>query len=234
MPGGLRPGGNGSGGSGAVPGRERLRLHLRASLERGRRLAVLRRPGGTRRSMIRTSLTDPLVITEIAPPIARIAGTIGLTFCPGKRQRDGMTGPWQRDLALDLDRIAKWGAASVVSVIELHELAALGVPDLGLEVRARSMAWHHLPVEDAHAPAAAFAEPWADACPALLRDLSEGRKLLVHCKGGLGRTGTIAALLLIESGHRARDAIAIVRHARPGAIETPEQEAWLLAHPPES
>lgn len=145
-----------------------------------------------------------------------------------------MTGQWQRDLALDLDRIAEWGATSVVSVIEMHELAALGVPDLGLKVRARSMAWHHLPVEDAHAPAAAFAKPWADARPALLRELREGRRIVVHCKGGLGRTGTIAALLLIASGHASRDAIRIVRRARPGAIETPEQEAWLLAHSPEA
>ncbi|MGH7108520.1 MAG: cyclin-dependent kinase inhibitor 3 family protein [Acetobacteraceae bacterium] len=195
-------------------------------------MADERRPGGARRALIRTSLTDPLLINEIGPPIARISGTIGLSFCPGKHQDDGATGRWRRDLAADLDRIKAWGTAAVVSVIEAHELAALGVPELGPQVLARDMAWYHLPVEDGRAPAASFAKPWADARPALLRDLHEGRKIFVHCKGGLGRTGTIAARLLIECGHQPREAMAIVRRARPGAIETAEQETWLLARSP--
>ncbi|MGH7084161.1 MAG: hypothetical protein ACREFN_04140 [Acetobacteraceae bacterium] len=57
--------------------------------------------------------------------------------------------------------------------------------------------------------------------------------MFVHCKGGLGRTGTIAARLLIECGRQPHEAMAIVRRARPRTIETPEQETWLLAQPPE-
>ena len=43
-----------------------------------------------------------------------------------------------------------------------------------------------------------------------------------------GRTGTIAACLLVELGLSADDAIAAVRHARsPRAIETAEQEEYV-------
>lgn len=177
---------------------------------------------------VRTSLSDPLDIAEIGPGQARIAGSIGLTLCPGKHQPHAQTGAWARDLTLDLDRIKQWGAAAVVSVIETHELATLGVARLGEEVRARGMQWFHLPVADYHVPADDFVKAWERARPTLLRLIADGKKILTHCKGGLGRTGTVAALLLIEAGHYPPDeAIAIVRRARPKAIETREQEGWL-------
>jgi len=46
--------------------------------------------------------------------------------------------------------------------------------------------------------------------------------------GGYGRTGMVAARLLIEFGVEPEEAIARVRSARPGAIEMPQQEAWVL------
>lgn len=49
--------------------------------------------------------------------------------------------------------------------------------------------------------------------------------MLVHCKGGLGRAGMIAARLLVELGMPPDTAIRQVRLARRGAIETPAQLA---------
>ena len=55
-----------------------------------------------------------------------------------------------------------------------------------------------------------------------------GQRIVVH-RRGLGRAGTVAAMLLLQSGEakRASDAIHMVRHARPGAIETIAQEEFL-------
>jgi ADP-ribosyl-[dinitrogen reductase] hydrolase len=53
-----------------------------------------------------------------------------------------------RDLALDLDAIRKWGAAAVVTLVEDEKLSPLRVPRLGDEVRRRGMAWYHLPIVD--------------------------------------------------------------------------------------
>lgn len=52
--------------------------------------------------------------------------------------------------------------------------------------------------------------------------------MLVHCRGGLGRAGTIGARLLIELGMEPETAIRRVRAMRPGAIETREQEKYVL------
>ena len=57
--------------------------------------------------------------------------------------------------------------------------------------------------------------------------IKQGDNVLVHCRGGLGRSGTIAALLLIEFGLLNGLAIAQVRIARPGAIDIAEQEEYV-------
>lgn len=53
-------------------------------------------------------------------------------------------------------------------------------------------------------------------------------KVLLHCRGGLVHTGTIAARLLAELGVPAADAVRRVRKAQPGAIETPKQKVHAL------
>lgn len=170
---------------------------------------------------VRTSASHPLAIAEIRP--SPETGRIGITFCPGKHQSDAATGVWQRDLAADLDRIADWGAAAVITLIEDHELEALRVPRLGQEVNARHMLWRHLPIPDVTAPGPTFETLWNHAGPDIRHLLRHGFDVVVHCKGGLGRAGTIAARLLVELGWSPHDAVRSVRTVRPGAIETEDQ-----------
>jgi protein-tyrosine phosphatase len=171
-----------------------------------------------------TSETHPLRIAELDAPGG---GRIGVTFCPGKHQPEAFTGCWRRDLNSDLDVIEKWGADAVVTLVETHELDSLNVPALGSEVQARGIAWLHLPIVDNWIPDATFEQSWAAEAPTLHATLDRGGRVLVHCKGGLGRAGTIAARLLIERGAAADEAIAAVRRVRVGAIENRTQEDYL-------
>ena len=85
----------------------------------------------------RTSLTHPLQIAEVTAPGAK--GAIGITFCPGKVQPAAMSGAWDRDLGLDLDAIRHWGASTVITLIEHHEMKELRVQAISADVAARGM-----------------------------------------------------------------------------------------------
>jgi ADP-ribosyl-[dinitrogen reductase] hydrolase len=176
----------------------------------------------------RTSATDPLRVDEVAAPPGG-GGRIGMTFCPGKRQQGAAMGDWERDLAADLARIAGWGAAAIATLMEPHELERYGVPGLGDAVEALGMEWHHLPIPDVGVPDSLFEARWFYAGHRLRTHLLAGRRVLLHCRGGLGRTGTLAARLLVELGTAPGHAVAAVRRARPGCIETTAQEAYALA-----
>ena len=175
---------------------------------------------------IRTSVTDPIRIAHV--PAGQ--GGIGIAFCPGKSGAS-MTGPdWARDLDADLDAIRQWGAEAVISLIEPHELEEMQVQGLGTGVTARGMEWHHLPITDVSVPDGRFEDRWRAVGPLIRASLSRGDKIFIHCKGGLGRAGTVAARLLVELGqYDAVCAIAAVREARPGALETRDQERHVEA-----
>jgi hypothetical protein len=171
---------------------------------------------------IRTSQTHPLQIASVQA--APEHGRIGITFCPGKHDLAAATGAWKRDLDLDLDAVKKWGASLVLTLVEQRELEYLQVPILGSALRSRGIQWLHLPIRDFGTPSQAFEASWAKHGPHVRRLLREGSDILVHCKGGQGRAGMIAARLFVELGVPADQAIRSVRAVRAGAIETRAQE----------
>lgn len=178
---------------------------------------------------VRTSRSHPLRIDAVSA--GETGGLIGITFCPGKCGPSLYDFRWERDLAADLDVIVAWGARAVVTLIEAHEFELLGIPELGAQVLARGIDWHPLPIPDVQPPGEGFEAGWQRSGPVLRNDLLAGQRVLVHCRGGLGRAGTVAARLLVELGVPAVEAIRRVRAARPGAIETTQQEQYVLNLP---
>ena len=182
--------------------------------------------GGDPGAAVRTSSSHPLWIDAL--PAGGAGGQIGITFCPGKHDIGNRGFVWQRDLALDLDIIAAWGPVAIVTLIEDFEFAMLGVPELGRQIQSRGIDWHHLPIMDLSPPDARFETGWLRSGPLLLAQLRAGGRVLVHCRGGLGRAGTVAARLLVELGTAPAEAVRLVRQARPGAIETRQQQNHVL------
>ena len=182
-------------------------------------------------TVMKTSESHPLRIDEVVPDDYR--GRIGITLCPGKKDPCAWTGAWNRDLDLDLDVVQRWGATAVITLIVDHEMHLLQVPGLREAVESRHMEWWHLPIPDVEPPGPDFERAWkADAGEAIRDRLRLGFDVLIHCRGGLGRAGTVAARLLVELGESCEDAIRKVRRSRPGAIQTPEQEAHVRAVEP--
>lgn len=178
--------------------------------------------------LIRTILTDPIRIDSL--PL--LGSTLGLTFCPGKKA-SSLNGPhWDRDLESDLDVTVAWGAELVVTLMEQHEFGLLGVSDLADKIANRQIDWLHLPIRDIDIPDAGFMQGWKDISASLQSRLRRGQMLIVHCRGGLGRTGLVAAMLLADAGFPADLAMAQVRRVRSGTVETRGQEAFVLGYHP--
>lgn len=152
-----------------------------------------------------------------------------MTLCPGKKDQAALTGIWERDLGTDLQAIRDWGATVLITLMEEYEFGLLQVQDLGERVRDLGLVWYHLPIQDVSIPNEQFETDWERVGPEIRQRLGAGESVLVHCRGGLGRTGTIAARLLIELGEDAQQALHRVRVARVGTVETEEQEEYVLS-----
>lgn len=117
-------------------------------------------------------------------------------------------------------RVAAWGADLVLTLVEPKELAALGVAHLPDWVADAGMAWRHFPIVDYGTPTG----DWGPLSAELHGILASGGRVMIHCRGGCGRTGMIALRLMNEAGEV--DALTRLRTARPCAIETDAQMDW--------
>jgi ADP-ribosylglycohydrolase/protein-tyrosine phosphatase len=182
----------------------------------------------------RTSTVSPLRVAwvpldEAGTLAAAVSsgGALGMTFLIGKRHH-GWTGDWWRSLELDADALRDvHGATTYVQLVEDHELELTRTTGLGAALAARGIELVRHPVVDMSVPADRL------AYRALLDDLRarvlRGERVVVACRGGLGRTGTAVACLLVDAGLAPTEAIALTRRARPGAIERGSQLDWVEA-----
>ena len=130
---------------------------------------------------------------------------------------------------MDLAAIRAWGADRLITLIEPWEFEELRIQSLPERAAAHGLIWHGLPIVDGAAPDARLLCQWERLGPLMARELLAGRKVVVHCKGGLGRAGTVASMLLLDTrtAKDGREAIGMVRQVRPGAIETLVQEMFI-------
>lgn len=112
----------------------------------------------------------------------------------------------------DLDTIRKNGVSVIVNMCaECYDLADIE-QSAGFDV-------YKLPVHDMEAPAVQDLDraiQWFDD------HLKAGRKGLIHCRYGLGRTGTFALAYLIRTGDTLKSAMAKIK-ATPAMPQTREQ-----------
>jgi len=131
----------------------------------------------------------------------------------------------QRSLPDDLETLRRQSVQVVVCLLEDHEFAKWGVADLLVSYQNAGFIVQRYPIRD---HSVCSLDGMRETISWLTETLDGGASVLIHCVGGLGRSGIVAACYLVAAGLSAEDAIAEVRRTRsPFAIETAEQEEFV-------
>lgn len=154
-------------------------------------------------------------------------GILGMSACPGIRLDPGKRGNPAKNLKRDIMAYQEWGATGVITLNESEELQHLGVGDLGEHLLAAGFWWRHLPIVDMNVPIGDFEDSWKVEGQQICASLAAGERIVLHCLAGLGRTGMIAARLLVDMGIAPDKAINMVRQVRPRAIQTTPQAEYV-------
>ena len=137
------------------------------------------------------------------------AGALVLTPCPGTKDAD---------LDTSLTQLKQQGVAAIVTALDESELVSKGVAELGEKAQQLGMKWFQIEIEDDCAPGDEFAAKWQQASPELHQVIAQGGKVAMHCMGGSGRTGLLAAHFLLEKQWQLDDIVREVQALRPGAF----------------
>lgn len=191
----------------------------------------------------KTSSTHPIRIAKL--PCGDRNNCIGITLCPGKKGPSTFGGRWDRDLDTDLAAIKRdFDPKLIITLMTREELMLSKVSDIGSKIEELGIRWLHFPIEDMAIAGQRFEEMWRAERLYILRTLghrtsrddyfdvrNEGN-ILIHCRGGLGRSGMLATVILSELGLRNETALRYVRKIRPGAVETKYQEEYTREYIP--
>lgn len=143
------------------------------------------------------------------------------TPCPGTQETS---------LEGAVKTLAEAGATALITAMPMVELATYQVETLPEVCSAHGIKWIHLPVEDDKSPEQAFTEQLHQHKAELLELIHNKSTIAIHCKGGSGRTGLIAAVLLLESGQGWQHVKDEIQSLRPRALTLDVHLNFLSKH----
>jgi protein-tyrosine phosphatase len=147
-------------------------------------------------------------------------------------------GPWPGRLAISArprggdwldDEMAAWrkgGIDTVVSMLMTDEAEDLDLQHEQRCCQANSIRFRSFPIVDRNLPTSEMEA--IRLIEEVEGELAAGKNVVVHCRQGIGRSGLIAAGVLIEGGISPSAAVERISTARRVQIpDTPEQLAWI-------
>jgi protein-tyrosine phosphatase len=109
-------------------------------------------------------------------------------------------------------------------VAAIVDLRAEDCDDVAL-LAARDMEHLHLPTPDHHGVSLPMLR---EGVAFVTRHVRAGRRVLVHCEHGIGRSALLGLCVLVEDGHAPLVALALAKSRRARVSPSPMQfEAWV-------
>ena len=188
-----------------------------------------RAPQGQPPAGWRTSTTEPYEVAWLdlgsVEELADARGALGMAAAPGQYDAQAQV---ERDLAVDLQRLRDdHRVDALLLLLDDAEMDALRLADLPGAAGDAGIDLLRYPIVDFGVPEdpLTFGEVLDD----VLARVREGERIVIACRGGFGRTGTVTGCLLRQADVAPEEAVALVRQTRPGAIEREAQQSFVEA-----
>lgn len=173
-----------------------------------------------------------MIKVSIIFKIEETGGKLGLSQCPGKVMQKGRDGKiHNRNIKEDLEFFKSKEISMIVCLLNDYELRTIGVKIDAYRsiLKKLDIEFLQYPITEMAAPAS-VGELEELVLNPITSALYQGRFVLVHCRGGIGRAGTIASCLLLKLHitPSPNSSISTVRKKRdPRCVESRKQEDFI-------
>ncbi len=137
-----------------------------------------------------------------------------------------VAGEWIEE---EFQGISHFGIKCLVSLLEEHEIRELGLSSAAKLCASNGISFINFPIKDRSVPPSTT--KIFDVIEDVYQRISNGENTVIHCRAGIGRTGLLAASVLVKHGHSPIDAFLMVSKARGVNVpDTPDQTDWVKSN----
>jgi protein-tyrosine phosphatase len=132
-------------------------------------------------------------------------------------------GDWLEDEICSLKNL---GVDVVVSLLESDEMRELDIEREEACCEAAEISFLSFPIRDRDVPQSI--SETGKLVQTIFNLLGDGKNVVIHCRGGIGRSSVIAACVMMRDGFAADEAFRRIQEARGCFVpDTPEQREWV-------
>lgn len=154
-------------------------------------------------------------ILEIKNEPSNNKSVLSISCTPGKNKNN---------VKKDVDKIKNSGYNIVLCLLTWEEMENMNMIDYPDYLKKSGILFLHMPVLDGYIPSIKEAKPVINK---IVYNIVSGNNVLIHCRCGYGRAGTIASCILLHFNYSVKSSIELIRNRRKGAIQTLSQEKFI-------
>ncbi len=140
-----------------------------------------------------------------------------LTPCPGSKGSS---------VESSIAVLKQAGTSMLLTLMFDNDMEKNNISSLPAQCQENTIAWLQLPIADDGAPCEIFDRLWLKHIDAIITVLDKQGTITIHCKGGYGRTGLVAGLILLRYALTAEQAMAKVQAVSPNSLKNKLQLAY--------